>query len=426
MGARSGGKGNPAGRSVWSDSLLTEDDPLVARLLSRQMPVRLLIGLGLLMLIFAGEARACAICFSGVVITPGQKLDSADQAVLAVPSAHRGQFRIIEVVKGNVAADEAITEPGLSASTAEPVTSPDGPMRGENVPTSPDGKPLLLLRDRVSEKWTSVGAIDVQYAAWLRRLAASNHGEGTNPARIWPQPTLTGSYLTDAEWRERIAIVADHLESTEPLVAEIAYGELARAPYSVMRILKPQLDAARIATWINDPKLVSRRPAYTLLLGIAGGPDDAVELEQNIDVALTAGDATNLSAMLAADLELHGATRVAWIENRYFADRQRTLPEIEAALLALSVHGGANGVVPRERVIQAYRYFIKVRKPMAGFVAMELADWEAWDATADYVDIIRSNAVKDPAGQFAIVSYLKSSPLTAKLARLQPPADQPE
>ena len=57
---------------------------------------------------------------------------------------------------------------------------------------------------------------------------------------------------------------------------------------------------------------------------------------------------------------------------------------------------------------------------MAGFVATELENCEAWDATADYVDIIRSNEVKDPAGQFAILSYLKSSPLTVGQAALLP------
>jgi hypothetical protein len=234
---------------------------------------------------------------------------------------------------------------------------------------------------------------------------------------------MAWSYLTDAEWRERVALVAPYLETPEPLAAEIAYGELIRAPYRAMRTLKPQLDAARISTWINDPKLASRRPVYTLLLGIAGGPEDAIEIERHIDQALLAGDATNLSAMLAADLELRGPSRLGWLKATYFADRQRTLPEIDAALLALSVHGEADVIVPRERVIEAYRYFIKVRKPMAAFVAMELANWEAWDATADYVEIIRLKAVKDPAGQFAILSYLKSSPLTAGQAALLPAAE---
>ena len=104
----------------------------------------------------------------------------------------------------------------------------------------------------------------------------------------------------------------------------------------------------------------------------------------------------------------------------FFADRRRTLPEIDAALLALSVQGEADAAVPREQVVEAYRSFIKARKPMAGFVAMELANWHAWDATADYVDIIKSKAVKDPAGQFAILSYLKSSPLTAGQTALLP------
>jgi hypothetical protein len=35
------------------------------------------------------EAHACSICFSGMVITAGQKLDSADQVALAVPIPRR-------------------------------------------------------------------------------------------------------------------------------------------------------------------------------------------------------------------------------------------------------------------------------------------------------------------------------------------------
>jgi hypothetical protein len=393
-----------------------------ARMLSRQVPAGLLVGFGVLLLAFVGQAQACAICLSGITITPGQKLDSADQAVIAVPLPSQGQFRVIEVVKGDAAAGEFIIEPGLLASTAEPVMSMDGPMPGTDVPTVPDGKPLLLVRDRVSQKWTNVGAIDAGSAGWLRELAATNRGDHAPPARSWPQLALMSSDLSDAEWRERVAVVARRLESAEPLVAEIAYGELARAPYGAMRILKPQLDAARIASWIDDPKLASRRPAYTLLLGIAGGPDDAATIEQRIETALDTRDATNLSALLAADLELRGPSRVDWLEQTYFADRQRTLPEIEAALLALSVHGAADATVPRERVVAAYRTFIKVRKPMAGFVAMELADWQAWDATADYVDIIRTKAVKDPAGEFAILNFLKTSPRTAEVAALSLPA----
>ena len=48
--------------------------------------------------------------------------------------------------------------------------------------------------------------------------------------------------------------------------------------------------------------------------------------------------------MLAADLELRGAARMAWIDERYIRDRKRTTPELEAVLLALERAGQCNGV----------------------------------------------------------------------------------
>ncbi|CAN7184601.1 hypothetical protein [Mesorhizobium sp. LjNodule214] len=367
-----------------------------------------------------GEGRACAICFSGTVITPGQKLDSADQAVLAVPSSDRGGFRVIGVVKGNVAADEAIAESTVSLGVAKLVMPLDGGTAVAKLPATAVGRPVLLVRNRTSETWTSIGTIGAEYAGWLRQLAATKHGGDNRPAKLWPSKVMAWSSLTEAEWQERVAVVVPYLEAAEPLAVEIAYGELKRAPYKAMRTLKPELEAAKIRIWINDPKLSSRLSVHTLLLGIAGDQNDAAELEKLINQALLARDTANLSAMLAADLELRGPSRLDWLHATFFADRQRTLPEIDAALLALSVQGEADAAVPREQVIEAYRSFINARKPMAGFVAMELANWEAWDATADYVDIIRSKAVKDPAGQFAILSYLKSSPLTAGQAALLP------
>ena len=46
---------------------------------------------------------------------------------------------------------------------------------------------------------------------------------------------------------------------------------------------------------------------------------------------------------------------------------------------------------------------------MAGFVASDLADWKVWDVTGDYVALLHSNRVRDPASQLAIVTYLRES-----------------
>ena len=118
---------------------------------------------------------------------------------------------------------------------------------------------------------------------------------------------------------------------------------------------------------------------------------DAAALEQRLEAAWKSGDATNLASMLAADLELRGAARMTWVEERYLRDRARSAPEIEAALLALSVHGNANGVIPRERVIQSYRVFMKEHPEIAGYVAPDLAAWQYWDAVPEYVALMKSD-----------------------------------
>ncbi len=350
--------------------------------------------LGTLMIFAAPAAYACPLCLGGVRFAPGLQLDLAEQAVLAAPVADGTRWRILGVVKGAAIAGQVIIEQVDGADEAA--------VRA--------GRPLLLLRDRLWPQWSSVGTIGVEYAGWLRQLVAT----GPTPDR------------TDVDWRGRVVLVSPYLEDREPLAAAIAYGEIARAPYGALRSLKPRLEAATIARWLNDPKLAERRPAYTLLLGIAGRPEDAERLEQRLDAAWASRDATNLGAMLGADLELHGPSRVGWIETMYLADRNRTMPEIAAALQALSEHGKENGAVSRERVIQAYRLFMRERKPMAAYVARDLAEWEYWDATPEYVALLTSNVVPDPASRYEIVNYLQRSPRADAKAALEslPVADR--
>ena len=338
----------------------------------------LLGALGLMMILAVPVAHACPLCLGGVLFAPGQQMDVAEQAVLAAPLADGTRWRVIEVVKGHAVAGHVITEAvdGVDAAA----------MRA--------GKPVLLLRHEQWTRWSSVGTIRVEYAGWLRQLAAT--GPRTDRA--------------DVDWRARLALVAPYFEDQEPLAALIAYGEIARAPYGALRSLKPRLDAATVARWLDDPNLAARRPAYTLLLGIAGRASDADRLEQRLDAAWASRDATNLGAMLAADLELRGPSRVAWIETIYLADRRRTMPEIAAALQALGEHGDENGAVPRARVIQAFLGLIKERPPMAGLVAAHLAEWEYWDAAAQYAALLASNTTLDPASRGAIVGYLERCP----------------
>jgi hypothetical protein len=216
--------------------------------------------------------------------------------------------------------------------------------------------------------------------------------------------------MTPDAWRDRVALVAPHLESRQPLVAELAYGALAAAPYAAIRTAKSHLDVRALRAWAMDPELTARHPLYLMLLGFVGNARDAAALEWRLEQAWESGDPTNLAALLAADLELRGAARMAWVEEKYLRDRTRTAPEISAVLLALSVHGTASGTIPRERVIQAYQVFMNAHPEIAGYVARDLAAWQYWDAVPEYMTLMKSDVPQQYPSRLAILAYLRQSP----------------
>ena len=121
-------------------------------------------------------------------------------------------------------------------------------------------------------------------------------------------------------------------------------------------------------------------------------------------------DVTDLPALVGADLELRGAGGVERIEKQYLTDAGRNKPEIEAALVALRVHGDTEGAVLRSRVIQAFVLFIRQQPSLAGLVAGKLAEWNDWDVVPEYSALLESGAPQDPASRDAIIKYLENRP----------------
>lgn len=342
----------------------------------------------------AATVVACPLCYEAArqLVTVGQQLDMADRAEIAVPVDEGSRFQVVDVIKGSDAVGAVIADAVTGLDAAPPAIHDS----------------LLLLHDPVAHQWTSMGLMRAEYADWLRQLTATSLVKGERPRAAWPR-AIVSSALSYAGWRKRVALVLPYLESPDALVAQIASGELARAPYAVLNVTRSRIDATTVEGWLSDPKLTGRHAVYTLLLGFVGGTAEAARLEQRMEAAWNGHDATDLAAMIGADLELRGPSRVAWVEAMYFADRSRTMPEIEAALLALGVQGDADGTVSRARVIEAYRVFIKQRPQMAGFVAQQLADWGYWDAAAEYATLLRAQVIKDQGSELAVASYLQQA-----------------
>src|SRR5262249_11498959 len=345
------------------------------------------------LVVFAGlDAVACPLCMGAYQSSAGQMLVDMRRAVLAVPAAN-GTYRVVEVIKGERPAGGAIPAEAVHLKVAAV----------ESTPT------VLLVSDAGWLIWVSVGAVSARSADVLRKVAA-------------------GKRSTDRDaddWRMRVSLMLPYLESPEPLVAEIAYGEFAGAPYTALLTVKPRLSAPAIRRWLANPKLASRQPTYLLLLGIAGDARDAAQIERRLDAASQTGDATYVGALMAADLQLSGPERVAWIDERYLVDRKRSTKEIEAALLALAAHGEADAAIARERVIVSYRKFMQAHPDIAGYVAPELAEWHYWDAVPEYVALMKSNVRQQYPSRLAIVAYLRQSPDARNLSVDLPSAEPP-
>lgn len=330
---------------------------------------------GLSLLAASAVAAACPICSGAAKQSPAQELIDLPRAVLVTAEAK--QYRVVQLIKGE--RPEALLHEVLRRDAAGAAQT------------------LLLVRDDAWPMWVSLGAIDARHADLLRELAA-------------PRPAQADT----AAWRRRVDLALPHLHSREPLLAEIAYAECASAPYAALRAARPQLDPRMLRRWVDDPQLAARRPLYLLLLGIAGDAGDAAAIEARIDAAWRTHGVPDLASLLAADLELRGSPRVAWIEERYLRDPSRLTAEVQAALLALSVQAHAGDAIPRERVIEAYRVFMRERKDLAGLVAPDLAAWQYWEATPEFAALLKSGVRQQFASRLAIEAYLRQSPLVLK------------
>jgi len=301
-----------------------------------------------------------------MALTPAQQIATSDSAIVARLAPDRVSYELVEIIKGS---------PGPSAVRLM-------------TPASYEGT-VLLVRPSPSAGWIVVGTVTRERAPLLRQFALSTPADDAD----------------NAQWADHVARMLPLLDDSERLIAAMAYDELTRAPYPALRTLKGKLAAGADATSLDHPVHGS---LHTLLYGVAGGDADIVE--QRLRTAERTKTADNLAALLAAYLELRGVTGVGWVERTYLTSADRTLPEIQAALLALSAHGDADGAVPRTRVIAAYRSFMKAHKPMASLVAHDLASWQYWDAGQEYVTLLRSNALADPASRVAAMTYLLQSP----------------
>lgn len=307
------------------------------------------------------------------------EVQGSEDVILARPSngGEANRFQITKVLKS--AAD---LQSGAEVRASLPLFSTDAGKIGR-------GTVLLTRRDAKS--------------AWIIRAPAN----GLHQVAFFQKVLSMPPELDDTP---RTAFFARYLHHADPLLAKAAAAEIASAPYASLAVLKEKLEAEKIRAHLQDPAAGDRRALWYTLLGVCGDADDAAAIDKTVDAMWRSKGWKNLAALLTAKLELKGEPAVAEIEERYIRDEGRTLPEIEAAILALRVHGNADGAISRRRAIEAYRCLLDDRERLVFLIAGDLARWEDWESKERLVAIAEEHGDALPEIWREVAKYLALSP----------------
>ena len=332
-----------------------------------------------LMLLGVPSAWSCAICAPAEAQnTLSHQIWAAQSVVLARPGQPGQGSSVLAVLKG-------------IAPSAVPAQA--GMAEGVMPKVAPDEAQLWVL-SAGSQSWRLAGVVPLGRLPWLQSFARLGRAADT----------------TTAGWPGRLAFLVKSLEDPNGLIAQATYEEIAVAPFGAMRTLKPMLDREALERWFARPGLAARRPLYALLLGVAGNELTAQGLQAELLSRKSGLASADLSAMLAALIELRGEVALDWIERHYLADPARPDSDLQAVLLALSVQGSDGQRISRERIVATYASWVRQQRSRAGLVASDLAAWGRWEFGSQFAGILQSGEALSFASRYAMVLYLMRSP----------------
>jgi len=264
-------------------------------------------------------------------------------------------------------------------------------------------------------EWTTPLPLSVTAIAYIRKL---------------PDVPVSGG--------ARLRFFQDYLENDDPLLAQDAYDEFARAPYSDVHELKGHMVHDRLVEWIQSPDVnPSRRRLYLTMLGVCGDKHDLPMLEQMIvsdysakkpilDQMVALGQALGgpfgldmwtemvdleerqkklgLDASVACYLTLHGADGLDLIDERFLKNPKVEYTHAYMTIMALRFHGEEGNVVPKERLLQSMRLLLD-NPEFADQVIPDLARWEDWSVLDRLTEMYKNGDEKSYVRQ-PVVTYL--------------------
>jgi hypothetical protein len=217
----------------------------------------------------------------------------------------------------------------------------------------------LLAQESKDGTWRSLGIADAQFAAMVRRI-------------VWLTPTWQGPRGNE----RRIRFFAAWFGHENRLIYELAYLELARAPYPTIKQLGSVVRREQLEPLLRDPMLIDWRPLAILLLSQSGEEKDRRHIIESFQLAEKFGLVKNLGAWATAFIELEGAAAVAFVQDHYFRQHQRKEVELVEVVKAMSLHGTEGRTELRDQIVAAYATLLDVHPEMEEYITKDLVAWK--------------------------------------------------
>jgi hypothetical protein len=217
---------------------------------------------------------------------------------------------------------------------------------------------VVLAEDATDGGWRNLGIADAAYAAVVRRIVLF--------APEWQRPEGD---------KRRTEFFVQFFGHSNPLIYELAYLELARAPYRTIKRLGGTVPREQIERVLRDRMYFEWRSLAILLLAHSGEAADQRYISESFRSAARFGLTKNLAAWAAAAIEIEGAGAISFIQRSYFNQPGRSQDQLLEIIRALSLHGTEGRTELRDEIVASYKVLLDVYPNMGGYVAKDLTAW---------------------------------------------------
>ena len=326
----------------------------------------------------APQSQACQICVPLPQATIADHLIDSDGVVMAREDPERPfHYVAIEVLKGDPG-EEAI-DTFLNS-------------RARRILMTDPAYAMVLARSPQDDRWIALGiARGGDFEAVIRRVLERDDWvsrDSTDLARVMEFAKLLGH--------------------PDRRLHELAYLEVGRAPYSLIKEVSPLVPLGKMRAMLEDFQYAEWHSLAILLLGHSDSAIDRNRVYAELEMAHRMGVSRNLAAWATALIEMDGTEGLLHIEELYVDGPRRSAEELEQLVLALSTHGKTNAGL-RDNISDIYRRLMQSNPDMASGFVLDLVAWERWDFVDEYRRFRQDMGPGDPLGNYAINLYLDTA-----------------